>query len=203
MEIKEGRECEKEVEGMAELDLFEHYESLYKERLIRFTTMYVTMTGGSVQDAEDVYAESRLRALKHFGSYDKERAYYTWRCQVIKNYWIDILRHKKDYQFFSLDTGLLDLSLIKGFNFNEEMDFPDLSVDIEQQAISREEKSRFWQHIRSVLGNRSKLLQIVKLRYVDDLRYNEIAKIVKCPEGTVKSRLSRARRLLKSRASVF
>ena len=179
---------------MPESVSFEYLEAFHRERLERFARRMVFCSGGNKEDAEDVYVESRFRAWKHFGSFDHKREYYAWRCKMIQNIWIDERRRRNDNTIVSLDTYFTDSCI------NEEgLNLPDPDVDIEGHVSNEDERVWFWKSVESSLGGHNPVFwQCIKLRFLDGLGYEEIAKILNCPLGTAKSRLYRAIRFLRS-----
>jgi len=176
---------------------FEEMEAFRKKDLERFTRQMVFFSGGTREDAEDVYAESRFRALRGFVNFklgdDPLKVFWSWRCRIIINTWNDELRHRRCLLVVSLDNRI-DLNI-------GGLDLPDPDVDIEGQVSSKDERVRFWKNVESLLSDHKPAFwQCVKLRFVYGLEYEEIASVLDCPSGTVKSRLCRAIKFLRSAA---
>ena len=77
-----------------------------------------------------------------------------------------------------------------------QLDVPDPSMTPEEAVLAAEEKELLTQAINSLSAD---YREIITLRAVNDLSYTEIARILNIQEGTVKSRLSRARAELKNK----
>lgn len=181
---------------MPKLVSFEELEAFYQERLERFARRMMFLSGGTREDAEDIYAESRLRAFRYFVNFklvdDPLKVFWSWRCKITVNVWRDELRKRRCCQMVSMGSY---------FNNTNELDLPDPKVDIEGQISSEDERVCFWEKVESLLGDHKPVFwQCVKLRYLDDLEYEEIKRILNCPVGTIKSRLNRAIRFLRSSA---
>ena len=168
---------------------FEEMEASQENDLERFTRQMVFCSGGTRDDAEDVYAESRFKAFRGFVNFrlgdDPLKVFWSWRCTIIKNTWNDELRQRRRLSVVSLDN-LIDPNICG-------LDLPDPDVDIEGQVFSKDERVRFWKNVKFLLSDHKPALwQCVKLHYVYGLGYEEIASVLGCPSGTVRSRLFRA-----------
>lgn len=73
------------------------------------------------------------------------------------------------------------------------MEIRDPTQNPAEEAVQREKANRIEQ---AILGLQDKQRDILILRYVNQLSYEEIAQILRCRIGTVKSRLNRAHKLL-------
>ncbi len=120
-------------------------------------------------DAEDVVAETMLMAYEKIASLKKEELFRFWLMKILVNNARMLLRKKKRFVF---------------------VDEIDSYVSVYEQDISD-----VWE---TVLSLDSELKTIVILYYYQGFQVNEIAKILKIPVGTVKSRLSRARKKLRT-----
>jgi RNA polymerase sigma-70 factor (ECF subfamily) len=132
---------------------------------------------GSAADAEDAMQEASLRAFRALGSVHARNA-RAWFLQIVRNCSYTILRKR--------GARLLEDS--------EEVDIADPQGDPASQlsrAIGLAELRR------AIEALPPEFREAVVLRELEELSYKEIAEICEIPEGTVMSRLSRARKLLK------
>lgn len=136
------------------------------------------------QECEDMIQETFIRVLLHIDKYDESKKFTTWIHQITKNLCLDLIRRKKarpqqlaakDHEFAR--TGAAGRSP-------------------EEECLEREQEKEF----RSLLATlRAKDREILYNRYMEDLSLTEISQLTKLPEGTIKSRLSRARQQLKKK----
>jgi RNA polymerase sigma-70 factor (ECF subfamily) len=138
-------------------------------------------------DAEDAAQECYLRALRHFDSY---------RGPAMKPWLLTILRNVCNAEFArrgnreTLSDSALDEPASE-------------AVPIWQEPQASPETAMLRQHdddrIRGlVAGLPAQFREVIVLREINDLSYQEIAQVAAVPVGTVMSRLARARSMLRS-----
>lgn len=138
-------------------------------------------------DAEDLSIEAFEKAFHKLSQYTPQYAFSTWLFRIATNHCIDFIRKKK-IRTTSIDEEIDDG---KGGRFGVQVEAktkdPEASY-IEKQKIKlmRELVDRLDEPYQS----------LVKMRYFDELSYDEIAEDREVPLGTVKAQLFRARALL-------
>ena len=135
-------------------------------------------------DALDLSQEAFLRAWRSLGQYQFEASFSTWLFRLTSNVCIDFLRRKKRRQETSLTENYDDR------DEGAELSIPDVNPLPEQQAITNETKIELARAMGQLAPDHREILQ---LRVVEDLPYEQIADILGVRVGTVKSRLARAR----------
>ena len=138
----------------------------------------------NADDALDLSQEAFLKAWKSIGQYQFEASFSTWLFRLTSNVCIDFLRRKKRRQ----ETSLTE-------NFDDSEDGAERSVLDpqplpEQQAITNETRLELARAMAALAPDHREILQ---LRVVENLPYEQIAEILDIRVGTVKSRLARAR----------
>ena len=141
-------------------------------------------------DAQDLAQEAFIRAWRALGSFQYSSQFSTWLYRLTSNICIDFLRAQKRHQLTSL-TVLLD-------DESQQWDMPDEQPLPESQAIAREEQ-RILSEAMAALEPEYR--QVLTLRILNDCSYQQIGKILGIREGTVKSRISRAREQLRKKLS--
>ena len=138
--------------------------------------------------AEDLVQESCVRALKFIDSFHGGNS-RAWLLTIVRNSYYSSLKKKRP-------EGMQ-------VPFDESTIGADVGEDIAGMLPQREdvtatlERQETRQLIQQALGELpDEYREIVILRELEDLSYQEIARIVQVPLGTVMSRLSRARKLL-------
>ena len=155
----------------------------YKDQLLNFVFRFV----GNQEEAEDIVQETFLRVYRKRHAYKRVAKFSTWIYTIAGNLARTELRRRKRRRLFSVsDMGFED----KDFEISDEAYNPeDRAHGILQEEIIQHE-----------IENLSpKFREVILLRDVQELSYEEISKIVKVPIGTVKSRVNRGRLKLQSK----
>jgi RNA polymerase sigma-70 factor (ECF subfamily) len=156
------------------------------ERLIR-----PIVRNASSDEVEDLVQEALTKAFLHLESYSEEYAFSTWLYRIAQNHAIDHLRRKK-LAMFSISAPPSNYDH-KSDDDVKEFEITDSSWVPEQTMLAEERTHLIEDAIEQLPENYKR---IIKLRHNDDLEYEEIAKILKLPMGTVKVHLHRARAAL-------
>ena len=135
-------------------------------------------------DALDLSQEAFLRAWRSLGQYQFEASFSTWLFRLTSNICIDFLRRKKRRQETSLTESYDDS------DEGAELSVPDAQPGPEQQAMTNETKIELARAMEQLSPEHREILQ---LRVIEDLQYEQIADILGVRVGTVKSRRARAR----------
>lgn len=137
-------------------------------------------------DAEDLTLEAFGKAFKNLQQYSPNYAFSTWLFKIATNNCIDFLRKRRGV-YISIENG----------QENGDNDSPirlrSSDPDPEEKLI-RIQKAILMRRIVHRLKPRYRIL--VELRYFREFSYEEIAKELKLPLGTVKAQLFRAREML-------
>ena len=160
----------------------------YQSRVIAISTKYVK----DIQLAEDIAQESFFKAYKSIDSFREESAFYTLLYIITANNDINYLSSKKR------KSELLeaDVSNREG----ESIDIFDIPGGESPEDILNANSLR-----EDIFKNMSNLPEEIRtavtLREFEGLSYEEIAEILGCPLGTVRSRIFRGRELLQQTIS--
>jgi len=158
------------------------------ERAFRFA---VGLTG-NIEDAKDLVQEAFCRLLQRWERFDPSRPLEHWLFSVLRRLCVDRERGWQRRRFVSLDGFGIDLPL--GAE-DEELPLDAERIAAEEEGpLERLERQESADWIRCALsGLRPDLRAILELCDVEGMSYQEISRLVGCPIGTVRSRLSRAR----------
>ncbi len=138
-------------------------------------------------DADDLTLEAFGKAFHKLSSYTPKYAFSTWLFKIAINNCIDHIR-KKRIHFLSIDDPIEP-----GAEDDFASNLRSAVLDPEEQIIRNQQIEL----IRNVIGNLShKYRLMIELRFFEDLSYDEIAKELNIPLGTVKAQLYRAKELL-------
>jgi RNA polymerase sigma-70 factor (ECF subfamily) len=139
------------------------------------------------EDAEDLTIEAFSKAFKNLPKFNPEYTFSTWLFRIATNNCIDFIRKKK------LNTTSIDTTFQDDGGDDMRMEIKDKDLNPQESAI-RDQKIALVRAIVTKLPMKYQVL--VRLRYFDELSYEEIAGEIDAPLGTVKAQLHRARELL-------
>lgn len=142
---------------------------------------------GNKDDAFDLAQDSFFRAWKSLPSFQFDCSFSTWIFRLTSNICIDWLRVKKRRPTVSLTSAAEE-------DEEGQMDVPDTDNDPEALLLAAEDKAQVAQAMNQLPVE---YREILTMRAINDMSYADIAAVLKVREGTVKSRLNRARIALK------
>lgn len=141
----------------------------------------------NVDDAEDLTIESFAKAFRSLHRFKKDFTFSTWLFRIATNNTIDHIRKKK-LNTLSIDNRFTDDN---GDGISIEVEDDNLNP---QEETIKEQKAELIQVFVDKLP--PKYQKLVRLRYFQELSYEEIAVELEAPLGTVKAQLHRARELM-------
>ncbi|HMV09745.1 MAG TPA: sigma-70 family RNA polymerase sigma factor [Cyclobacteriaceae bacterium] len=141
----------------------------------------------NVDDAEDLTIESFAKAFRSLHRFKKDFTFSTWLFRIATNNTIDHIRKKK------LNTLSIDNRFTDDNGDGIAIEVEDENLDPQEETI-REQKAELIQVFVDKLP--PKYQKLVRLRYFQELSYEEIAVELEAPLGTVKAQLHRARELM-------
>lgn len=141
----------------------------------------------NVDDAEDLTIEAFAKAFKNLSRFKKDYTFSTWLFRIATNNSIDFIRKKK------LDTFSIHSSYRDDNGDAVSIDVQDDNLNPQEETI-KVQKIQIMRNFVDQLP--PKYQRLVKLRYFDELTYEEIATELEAPLGTVKAQLHRARELM-------
>ncbi len=143
---------------------------------------------GSGTDAEDLTQEVFLKLYRNLARFDMERgSFQTWITTLARNLLVDHFRRTRlERASDSLDASFSGDD--EGATLGDRL--ADMRPSQETQAAGMELRVRIQQALAQLSPE---LREAVVLRDLEDMDYKEIAQVLRIPEGTVKSRISRGR----------
>jgi len=127
------------------------------------------------EDAQDIAQTVFLKAYRNLGSYKAEYKFFSWIYRMVVNESINFLERRRSTE------------LLEDIHVSSE---PDPHVSLETAELNRSLE-------RAIASLLPEYRAVIILRHFEDLSYDEIARILRIPEKTVKSRLFSARRQLR------
>jgi RNA polymerase sigma-70 factor (ECF subfamily) len=139
---------------------------------------YLLRMLGSHDDAMELTQEAFIKAWQALPQWRPEAQFRTWLFRIANNMALDALRHRKLIEFVPLE---------------DSFDAPGSDPDPAHQAQLTQEVRQLDASLRKLMPEHR---QILLLREVEEMSYEEIGSVLSLNEGTVKSRLARARAAL-------
>lgn len=151
----------------------------YQHRLAKLVSRYIYDSS----EVEDVCQEALIKAYRAIGNFRGESAFYTWLYRIAvntaKNYLISQGRRPP-----KTDIDAEDAVQIEAGAAMRETGTP------EANALTKELAETVTRAVEQLPGD---LKMAITLREIEGLSYDEIAEVMDCPIGTVRSRIFRAR----------
>lgn len=164
------------------------FSQLVEANQNKIYTLAVRMTGNP-EDGADLAQEAFLRAWRTLPSFQEESSFSTWLYRLTSNLCIDFLRREKRRK-----TAVTTLSLDSDEDDAPPPEVPDHRFTPESELERKELRSAVERGL-SQLSDEHR--QVLVLREMEGLSYTEIAAHLGLEEGTVKSRIARARLALR------
>lgn len=169
----------------------------YAELTGRYQDRIFTLVLGQIQsreDAIDLTQEVFVRAHGKLDSFREDSLFYTWLYRIALNACIDFRRRRgRVPEPFSLDA---DLRTEMGYEPSDERAHSNPVLALENKELGR--------YLRECIQALPEVLRLaVILHDVEGLPQKEIARIMCCPLGTVKSRIQRGRYELREKIEQF
>lgn len=144
-------------------------------------------------DAKDLVQDTYLKAYRFIESFQKGTNAKAWLFRILKNSFIN------DYRKKTKEPSKVDYQEVEAYYNSDEVDrqiTPDLRVESLKDMIGDE--------ISNALNSLDvDFRTVIILCDLEGFKYEEMAKILDIPIGTVRSRLHRARNLLKEKLSAY
>ena len=169
-----------------EKQAFELLVSKYQRKLARLLSRFIR----DPTEVEDVTQEAFIKAYRALPTFRGDSAFYTWLYRIgintAKNYLVAMGRRAPT-------TTDIDSKEAEGFEDGEHL--RDLNTP-ENEMMSRQVAETVNQTLEELP---EELRTAITLREIEGLSYEDIANIMNCPIGTVRSRIFRAREAIAER----
>lgn len=175
-------EIVKRVQG-GDVAAFDHLIRKYRERV--YGVVY-NLTSNR-EDSSDLTQEAFIKAFQSINRFQGQSSFFTWLYKIAVNSTLSHLRRSRLRSFFSL----------------EKIQEEDSSAQLLNQLTDKQgvERDSYLRELQEKLNEAMQKLSIkhrtvITLFEIDGLSHTEIAQIVGCSEGTVRSRLHYAKQFL-------
>ena len=175
---------QKEKETIFDQEFLPHIDSMYN---------FAYRLTFDEDDAKDLVQDTYLKAYRFIESFERGTNAKAWLFRILKNSFINDFRKK------SKEPSKVDYNEVETYYNSENVDKPittDLRIETVQDMIGDE--------ISNALNSLDiDFRTVIILCDLEGFKYDEMAKILDIPIGTVRSRLHRARNLLKENLSDY
>lgn len=161
------------------------YEALVKEYEKNVYNLALRMTGNS-EDAADMAQEAFIKAYNSLTAFRGDSKFSVWLYRIVSNVCLDFLRSRSRKQTVSLSTENDDGEEVE-LDIVDETHSPEQLLD---RSLTRDAVRR------GLAALPPDHREILLLREIQGLSYEEIADVLGLEAGTVKSRIFRARKKL-------
>lgn len=168
-----------------EIAAFEQLIEAYQRKIFNIALRMV----GNYDDAGDLAQEVLIRIYKSIRSFKEQSSFSTWVYRITTNVCLDEIRKRKNRKVISLDEEI-------------QVEDGEMKRQVESNEPSPEdtaEKSELQKLVGDAINDLPEdHRSVIILRDIQGFSYEEIAQMLQCPEGTIKSRINRARQALKN-----
>ncbi|MDW8018745.1 MAG: sigma-70 family RNA polymerase sigma factor [Chloroherpetonaceae bacterium] len=169
----------------------EKQRDFQREAMVHIDSLYnfaLRMTGDP-EDANDLVQETYMKAYRFFDSFEKGTNCKAWLFRILKNSYIN--KYRKE----SKEPDKVDYDEIKEF-YHTVKDSSLDSNDMQEKLFGKLLDDEVARALDSLPED---FKEVVQLCDIEGFTYEEIANMVDCPIGTVRSRLHRGRKILREK----
>lgn len=162
------------------------FEDLLKRSYRQAFALAYRLTGNHAE-AEDLVQETYVRAYRFFHRFDSSLPFANWLCRIMSNTHIDLVRRKGRIKTLSIEQQTA--------NGVSTADLPDYETSPERPLL----EGTMGESVQQALNTMNPEFRMaVLLADVEGMAYEEIAEVMHTSVGTVRSRIHRGRRQLRS-----
>lgn len=158
---------------------FEYLFNRYRDPMYQ---IYVQRTGGNTDDANDLLQETFVKVYLNLHRYNPMFTFGQWAYTIARNTFVDYVRKRRDeLSIDSMHEGYANISPVS------------FAPTPEESYISRQQQTQLEHHLGRMTPRYRRLIE---LRFFKEFSYEEIARELSLPLGTVKTQIHRAREQL-------
>jgi RNA polymerase sigma-70 factor (ECF subfamily) len=166
-----------------DLEAYEEIIKLYDKKV--FSLIFNMIR--NQDDVEDIAQEVFIKIYRNLKNFKEESSLYTWIYRITVNICIDEMKKRKQVVYLDEKIQVQDGEI--------EVQIPDTGKPLEEIAEDKDIKDRLINCINKLPEN-ARIM--IALRDIKEFSYQEIAEILNLNIGTVKSKINRARNMLKA-----
>lgn len=164
--------------SLSDVDYFACIYERYHGKLLHYT-MRIAFTGE--EEAEDILQDAFIKIWKNLNEYNNSLKLSSWLYRIVHNEAVSFLRNKHSYG--KSNTSPLDDKVLDELYGSMELE------------TDREEKHTLTNEVLRQIPE--KYRQYLILKFYEKMSYEEISDILKVPEGTVATRINRAKNIFR------
>ncbi len=164
--------------SLIDIDYFACLYQRYDKKLLRYIKR---MSFTSEEEAGDILQDSFIKIWRNINNYDKKLKFSSWLYRIVHNEAISHYRKSVSY----------------GKNKVVKIDSSD-KFDIEEEDNSSFVEEQYAITHKILQQMNLKYREVLVLSYLEKMNYTEISDVLKIPEGSVASRINRAKKMFKS-----
>ncbi len=179
-EVQRKKYSDSEKNSIFDLEFMPHIDSMYN---FAFRLTF------DEDDAKDLVQDTYLKAFRFINSFEQGTNAKAWLFRILKNSFIN------DYRKKSKQPAKIDYQEVETYYNSDDVDY-SITSDLRVDAV----KDMLGDEISNALNSLAvDFRTVIILCDLEGFTYEEMAKILDIPIGTVRSRLHRARNLLKEK----
>lgn len=167
----------------------QEFEELFTPILAQAYGTAVRLTHDRTE-AEDLVQDAALLAYRAFGSFQRGTNFRAWFFRILTNAFYS--RHRRD-KHEKANVSTEDVPALYLYNRTSESGLQGPEDDPAAALLDRLDTERVGEALDRLPDE---YRAVATLYFIQDLSYQQIAEMLECPTGTVRSRLHRGRRLL-------
>lgn len=173
---------------------FDALVAKYEKKIFNIIFRYL----GDYEDAVDLTQETFISAYRHYSRFRGESKVFTWLYQIARNLCINRVRQRDRQKGVRVDS--LDVGRCGSDSQLATREIADMSRSPQQVVEGKELHARILAAIESLPPD---YREVVVLREFEQLSYNEIVEVTGLTLESVKTRLSRARGMLRRKLEPY
>ena len=188
--LKIKNKTEKQLISLCKKENREAFEELLSRDSEYIRGWIRKFSKGNDHLADEIYQITIIKCWQRIKGFKEKCKFSTWATTVARNSFYDEYRKNLDRKFYDIET------VIHNAELETRPDFPLVEGKLPSQEIQHEEDVQHAKKLTEQIFNKLKPNQaeVLKMYEGEGLQYNEIAKILNVPVGTVMSRVFYARK---------
>ncbi|UXP34152.1 sigma-70 family RNA polymerase sigma factor [Reichenbachiella agarivorans] len=183
--IEKNNYTDQEKQQLVDMEFMPHLRALYN---FAYKLTY------DEDDSKDLVQDTYMKAYRFINSFQKGTNAKAWLFRILKNSFINEFRKK------SKQPAQVDYQEVEGYYNSEGTEKPSSTTDLRVDSV----KNMMGDEITSALNSLDvDFRTVIILCDLEGFTYDEMAKILDIPIGTVRSRIHRARNLLKEKLAGY